>query len=265
LQALGVIDLYVRDGKLQFADAAGLGQAEERQSLERRTGELSRRIAEWETSGVSPKDVTERKKDLEKMQARLAQLSAPPPPAEGSVFRYGLHEVREGLGSEEKVEARMGDYYKRVNEHNKELFKNKTPKETAKGEAHFVGIQACAECHEDSVTFWKKTGHAGAYKTLSDDFKEFNLDCVSCHVTGYEQPGGSTVTFVENLKDVQCEECHGPGSKHVETEEAEFIVLKPTEDLCKKCHHAPHVLDDWSAHEAWPHIVGVGHGEGSKL
>ena len=44
--------------------------------------------------------------------------------------------------------------------------------------------------------------------TLTTQFKEFNLDCVGCHVTGYGRPGGSTVTHVEKLKDVQCEACH---------------------------------------------------------
>ena len=61
---------------------------------------------------------------------------------------------------------------------------------------------------------WDKTRHAHAYETLATQFKEYNLDCVSCHVTGYEQPGGSSVTHVDKLNDVQCEFCHGPSSRH---------------------------------------------------
>jgi hypothetical protein len=158
----------------------------------------------------------------------------------------------------------MGDYYKRVNDHNRKLFADRSPKPPGEGQASYVGVNACTECHEEAVTFWKQTGHAGAYKTLSDDHKEFNLDCVSCHVTGYERPGGSTVTFVENLKDVQCEECHGPGSRHVKTEDTDFITLRPEKSSCEKCHHPPHVTDDWSADDAWSHVVGKGHGEDSK-
>jgi hypothetical protein len=264
LQALGVVDLYVRDGVFEFQDAAGLEVAEERQSLERRSEELSRRMAHWEKEGTSPKDVAARKTDLEKMRARLAELAAPAAPKAGSFFRYALAEVREDLGANPEVAARMSEYYKRVNSHNKELFKDRKPKPVSSGEASYVGTNGCKECHEEAVVFWQGTGHAGAYKTLSDDHKEFNLDCVSCHVTGYERPGGSTVTFVDNLKDVQCEECHGPGSRHVETEDTDFITLRPEKSLCEKCHHPPHVADDWSAAEAWPHIVGKGHGEDSK-
>ena len=39
---------------------------------------------------------------------------------------------------------------------------------------------------------WDGTPHAHAYATLEKGFKEFNLDCVSCHVTGYGKPGGSS-------------------------------------------------------------------------
>lgn len=264
LQALGVVDLYVRDDAFEFQDAAGLQVAEERHSLERRSEELSRRIQRWEEEGIRPEDVAARKEDLAKMRARLGQLAQPAAPKQGSFFRYALSEVREDLGANPEVGARMSEYYKRVNQHNKELFKDRKPKPVASGEAHYLGGESCTECHEDATTFWKQTGHAKAYETLSVDHKEFNLDCVSCHVTGYERPGGSTVTFVENLKDVQCEECHGPGSRHVETEDTAFITLRPEKSLCQKCHHPPHVADDWSADEAWGHIVGKGHGEDSK-
>jgi 2',3'-cyclic-nucleotide 2'-phosphodiesterase (5'-nucleotidase family) len=264
LQALGVVDLFVRDHDFDFQDAAGLQEAEERQSLERRSEELSRRIAHWEKDGVRPDDVAARKVDLQKMRARLVQLAAPPAPKQGSFFRFALKEVREEAGSNPDVSARMSKHYERVNDYNKELFKDRKPKPVAKGESSYIGVEGCEECHEEAVAFWKKTKHAGAYKTLSDDHKEFNLDCVNCHVTGYERPGGSTVTFVENLKDVQCEECHGPGSRHAETEDTDFITLRPEKTLCQKCHHTPHVADDWNADDAWPHIVGEGHGEDSK-
>jgi hypothetical protein len=118
----------------------------------------------------------------------------------------------------------------------------------------------CQSCHAPAFECWKDTRHAGAYATLSKDFKEYNLDCVGCHVTGYERPGGSTVTFVENLQNVQCESCHGAGSIHSSTKTRESIRRTPLHDECKKCHHPPHVLDDWDVFEAWKHVIGPGHG-----
>jgi hypothetical protein len=170
--------------------------------------------------------------------------------------------VRETAGLDPKVASRMSEYYRRVNEHNREAFKDRKPEPALRGSAHYVGQASCIECHADADAFWQKTSHAKAYKTLSDEFKEFNLDCVGCHVTGYNRPGGSTVTHVEGLKNVQCEACHGPGSRHVESSgDTELITLNPAPDTCRTCHHTPHVADDWDAAHAWPQIIGPGHGE----
>src|SRR6187551_1282567 len=109
---------------------------------------------------------------------------------------------------------------------------------------------------------WKRSPHANAYETLVKDHKQFNLDCVSCHVSGYEKPGGSTVTHVLGLTDVQCEVCHGPGSLHVANPaDPALIQAAPPRSFCADtCHHPPHVKKGWSADEAWKLILGPGHG-----
>jgi Cytochrome c554 and c-prime len=121
---------------------------------------------------------------------------------------------------------------------------------------------SCAACHEEEDRFWRTTPHAHAYATLARDNKEFNLDCVSCHVTGYEKPGGSTVTHVSKLKDVGCEVCHGPGTLHAsEPKRRDLIRRTPERSLCaSECHHPPHVNPGWDVEGAWAKIVGPGHG-----
>ena len=52
----------------------------------------------------------------------------------------------------------------------------------------------CQGCHQQAYTWWRGTPHGRAYETLTSRHKEFHLECVGCHVTGYELPGGSTVT-----------------------------------------------------------------------
>lgn len=261
LQALAVVDLYVRDGSLVFADGSGVEKVELKLSLARRVQELSRRLTSLKSSATAKaSDIARAETELKRLEAESSQLGEQARPKSGSYFRYELREVREKLGTDPKVVERMGAYYKKVNEHNRKSLGDRKPAPVAKGEPYYVGIEACKECHEDAYAFWKKTGHAKAYETLEVDFKEFNLDCVNCHVTGYEKPGGSTVTFVDKLKDVQCEECHDPGSKHVLDEEPDSILLTPPKALCKKCHHAPHVQEDWDVAEAWTHIIGKGHG-----
>jgi hypothetical protein len=123
-----------------------------------------------------------------------------------------------------------------------------------------VGIDVCSGCHPGARKVWEGTPHAHAYATLASQYKEFNLDCVSCHVTGYELPGGSSVTHVDSLKNVQCEVCHGPGSKHVGAPAAKgSIVAKPTSDLCLACHHSPHV-EGFDPNAKMASILGPGHG-----
>jgi hypothetical protein len=80
-------------------------------------------------------------------------------------------------------------------------------------------------------------------------------------VTGYGKAGGTTVTHVDKLTDVQCEVCHGPGSKHVNKPEDKALLSKPSPSFCaSECHHPPHVHPGWKAMAAWPKIIGPGHG-----
>lgn len=271
LQAVSVVDLHIRAKpgaatRIEFADGSGLEVVEKRTSLERRIRELEARLERWKTGGkVDPKDVSAREADLAKMKKELAGLKEPEPPTTGSFFKYALELVRERVGTDDAVSKRMASYYKRVNDHNAKAFADLKPPPVGANESGYIGIEECSGCHTEAYDFWKKTGHARAYETLSKQHKEFNLDCVKCHVTGYGKPGGSTVTFVSELKDVQCETCHGPGSRHADdNENPDYIIAKPKKDLCAPlCHHPPHVGEDWSVDEAWKHIIGPGHGEPS--
>jgi len=123
-------------------------------------------------------------------------------------------------------------------------------------------VKKCQGCHEEETKFWRTTEHAGAYEVLAREDKQFNLDCVGCHVTGYDKPGGSTVTHVDGLKDNQCENCHGPGSLHAESPTKKGLIdARPERSLCaSECHHPPHVQPNWNVDEAWKKILGPGHG-----
>jgi hypothetical protein len=262
LQALGVVDLFVQNDKFEFADGSNTAQAAELESVRGRVRELEKRLAAADPTGKSTDpDVTARRADLARLKAEQDKLAAPTVPAQGSFFQYHLVEVRDVLGSTATVHALIDSYYQRVNDHNHEVFKDKLPAPAAAGDSHYVGVEACSACHQSERAFWDKTQHASAYATLSSAHKEFNLDCVSCHVTGYDKPGGSTVVHVENLSNVQCEVCHGPGSRHAAAPKTANLISLPEHGLCAgTCHHPPHVHADWDAAAAWQKIIGPGHG-----
>jgi hypothetical protein len=266
LQALAYVDLFVVGGSFDFADAGGIVANERRRSLASRLEELRRRQALWAATPKSdPEQGRAMQAEIKRLQEQsdaLTREGALAAPVKGSSLLYRLLEVRESAGSDPEVAGAMSQYYRRVNEHNREAFKDKKPLPAPPGTASYVGQAECASCHAEADAFWQKTGHAGAYETLSDQFKEFNLDCVGCHVTGYQRPGGSTVTHMQTLQDVQCEACHGPGSRHVESSgDTDFITRDPDPKVCGSCHHTPHVAEDWKAEQAWPHIIGPGHGQ----
>jgi hypothetical protein len=270
LQSVGVLDLYVREslspGRIvRFADATGLELARKREDLARRIDDLHVKLASWARDPkIAPGDVEARRNELGRLEAERDSLDARPPPAKGSFFRYTTKEIRDALGTDASIDANLAAYYKAVNEHNRLAFADRSPSPAAPGEATYVGIDACSNCHAEPRQVWNRTSHASAYATIATQFKEFNLECVSCHVTGYERPGGSTVTHVEKLKDVQCEVCHGPGSKHVRnpTDRA-AIIAKPALDTCTTCHHPPHV-EDFDPSVKVKEILGPGHGMSMK-
>jgi hypothetical protein len=134
------------------------------------------------------------------------------------------------------------------------------------GRPYFVGDRKCIACHKAAVTFWKDTVHAHAWQTLVDGGKQNDFKCVNCHVTGYGEVGGSSLGHTDHLRDVQCEVCHGPGSKHVAEEGLEEPLSVHTQvkvDVCTNCHTEQH--SDTFQYEAYLRdILGKGHGPGAR-
>ena len=269
LQSVAVLDLFVRDPAppghvLTLVDGGGLeARPQARRPRRRRIGDLQAKIAAWQRDpAVVAADLDARKRELAALEkARDDLASRPPPaPARGNYFRYALQPIADSLGKDPAIDADMVAYYKAVDDHNRVLFADRKPQPHGKDEAFYVGIDECASCHAPAKAVFLHTAHAHAYATLSSQFKEYNLECVGCHVTGYEKPGGSTVTHVDKLRDVQCEVCHGPGSKHLLSPlDPDTIVAKPQASVCLSCHHPPHVehFDPVAAMHA---ILGPGHG-----
>ena len=265
LQSVAVLDITLGEPVeagviVELSDATGIELASARASVERRRDDLRTKIAVWERDpSVLRRDLEARRRDLAQLDAEAARLAVARAPTTGSFYRYAVEEVRDSLGTEPAADRELLAYYKAVNEHNRAAFANRTPAPSRPNEAGYVGGEACATCHSEARGVWARTAHASAYATLEKGFKEFNLECVGCHVTGYGKPGGSTVTHVDNLRNVQCESCHGPGSKHVLAPQASNIVASPAPATCIDCHRPPHV-ENFDAALRMADILGPGHG-----
>ena len=138
---------------------------------------------------------------------------------------------------------------------------NATPPPPAvDGAPSFVGASTCQSCHSGAHTQWESTPHARAWETLEARNKHFDLECVGCHVTGYQQPGGSALGFTTSLENVQCETCHGAGSLHAAAPTETNIQKEVTPGTCTGCHNSEHSPNfDFDAY--LPRILGPNHGE----
>ena len=146
---------------------------------------------------------------------------------------------------------------------------------------NFVGAAKCGECHTKAYAKWKDSKHAHAYDSLKTGRegqysqpipRTHDPECLACHVTGWSPQAvfpydsgfvpevvakynGEPDRYLK-LQGNQCENCHGPGSRHSDLEwqekknagsvdEEELRVLRrqmvlskaaAEEHLCTKCH-----------------------------
>lgn len=240
-------------------DEGQWGRRESDSALRDKVKELRDKIAGWEKAkNVDEGDLATQRARLAEMERELAQASAPK--YEGRWFTAEVTELSPDVQKDKSIAALLDAYDKRVNEHNRTSLQDRLPLPVEKGAPHYVGSESCKSCHEAAYKWWRNTAHGRAYATLERVHKEFNLSCVGCHVTGYNQPGGSTVTHVENLKDVGCENCHGPGSAHNADPEKPGLVARDTpEAVCVTCHTHEH--SDRFQYEAFKSLlIAPGHG-----
>ncbi len=141
-------------------------------------------------------------------------------------------------------------------------------------EAEYIGVDGCKKCHFKHWMSWKKTDMAKTFDVLKageakeekvkaklDPDKDYTKDasCLECHTTGYGKKGGYPAVVegkawtddekkrAADMEGVQCESCHGPGSKYSpykkDNEDYKIDdVLKlglvhPNKDNCVTCHN----------------------------
>jgi hypothetical protein len=138
--------------------------------------------------------------------------------------------------------------------------------------ATYLGLNTCALCHSggliasNMVTPWSKTHHATAFSMAIDgkSTDHFTKNCIGCHVVGFDSNTNSanggfddvaaqvgwvppTVltngnwaampASLKNVANIQCENCHGPGSQHAYSLGATNLISKTLgAGSCAQCH-----------------------------
>ncbi len=242
-QGIGILELHGLGDAGGWTDASTWSRTVERDRHVREAEVLRARIAEWEQAGTtSAEDLAAQRERLAGMERDIAAF-ARAPELHGRVFVARYVPLPHDGPRQGTVRALLEGYDQRVNEHNRVAFASRLPPPVPEGQSGYVGSARCGECHAQEHAWWLTTLHGHAYQTLVDVHKEYNLSCVGCHVTGYEQPGGATVAHVGDhgeLQDVGCENCHGPGSLHSADPDGGHIARDMAEDTCLRCHTPEH-------------------------
>jgi len=136
----------------------------------------------------------------------------------------------------------------------------------------YMGIGTCKQCHGiatavpwSMVDYWQKTLHGQAFTANINGGAgtEFGPSCLQCHTTGYNSnanvvdggfadiarrigwvfptpgPGVSDTVpaILQNVANVQCESCHGPGSRHVQGGGTTMLIsVSSASGTCGQCH-----------------------------
>jgi len=162
------------------------------------------------------------------------------PKDEKTPFRYELVDLNmDRFAHDKAMDVFLAEYQQALRDNLSDVFAD-LPEGFPPREGEFVGAKKCAECHKKNFDKWVTTGHAKAYATLSEGRKDwptewidrkYDPECLACHVTGWDPQ--EVHPFVSGflpeeiaaernephrfalLQGQQCENCHGPGGKHV--------------------------------------------------
>jgi nitrate reductase cytochrome c-type subunit len=138
----------------------------------------------------------------------------------------------------------------------------------------YMGINTCALCHsggtiaDEKVQPWQTTAHSMIFtEGINGLLGSYSVSCLKCHTVGYDtntnavnggfddvatQTGWTFPTnlvpsnftnmppALQNLANIQCENCHGPGSEHAYSlGDTNLITITVNSGDCNQCHDAP--------------------------
>jgi len=260
------LDVYDVGADGAFVLAKGAAEQErELEAIDQRIEALRTQVNE---PGLAPQLLELKKQKLTEVVARRAAIAATPPtlPRGKNAFTVRFVPLESSMPELPVVRDVVTRYDRDVGKLNLQWASahgRECPAPEA-GQPRFVGDETCRDCHEAAFPIWEKSKHHDALATLEKKGKALHLDCVGCHVTGWQQPSGvCRIDKLEGHGQVGCESCHGPGSNHVEDPQKSNIANLKSPQVCVGCHdHENSPSFDFEKYLA--QITGKGHGDGTR-
>ena len=109
----------------------------------------------------------------------------------------------------------------------------------------YMRAKFCRTCHssadKDRYHRWLESRHSKTFDVLKGAEKT-DPRCLICHTTGHDQPISEKSTR-KDLRGVQCEACHGPGSEYKSMKvmkdpklAREKGLWEVSSEICLRCH-----------------------------
>ena len=151
---------------------------------------------------------------------------------------------------------------------------------TVNAQNKFVGAKNCGMCHKkaeqgEQLKIWQGSAHASAFKTLQTAEADKiaggkaaeDKKCLKCHTSGHDADASLFGKKFKVEDGVQCETCHGAGSKykskkvmkdHVKSVAAgmkEYKDEAAIEKQCRTCHNEKsHTFKEFDFKKMWAKI-----------
>ncbi len=178
----------------------------------------------------------------------------------GPQLTFSVVAVTEDLPQNQALVDLYKDYQRLLKEAN---LLEKYPRFILPDNLQYVGSKSCKLCHDYEYEKWQESSqvfipsllkqpspnsrHADAFATLVEVGSDYDPECVICHVVGMQfQSGFITPEKTPDLKDVGCENCHGPGSEHLSSLGA--VETSGPMSTCTDCHTTEH-SPEYASHE----------------
>jgi len=165
-------------------------------------------------------------------------------------FSYNFIALKKNMPDDIPTEQRLKQLSRDIRNLHKQKKSNPLLNTTDAGismPVRLVGYNSCQECHELQMDYWKTTRHAKAFATLVVKEKNYDLNCLICHLTldpAKTMAGGNSpqdlLSTKDDLQSVGCESCHSSGKKHITDPNRYSMIRVPGKNVCLTCHTEEH-------------------------
>ncbi|SHO45462.1 Cytochrome c554 and c-prime [Desulfopila aestuarii DSM 18488] len=202
-----------------------------------------------QTVEADNKDNTTKVDRLQNNLRVLKELQANPQNVQPDTYTFRFRSLADHIKKNPAIDQQLELLKQEIASTNRKARMAKPPEvssgpvdSTSSSQGGFTGSGQCGECHNKQYAKWLDSAHARAIESLTREQQQYNVRCLSCHVT-WDMNGNigsemrsNLLTLPQELTNVGCESCHGAGKMHVDSKGEAKTFKEVTKATCTICH-----------------------------